>query len=53
MSTSIVGQKYQISRRIGAGSFGEIFLGIGPNFEKVYTYRYILMNMYTVLRYSS
>jgi hypothetical protein len=35
MTSSIVGQRYQISKRIGGGSFGEIFLGIGPNNEKV------------------
>lgn len=34
MATGVVGQKYQISRRIGGGSFGEIFLGVGPNNEK-------------------
>ena len=28
-------QKYRISKRIGAGSFGEIFLGVGPNAESV------------------
>jgi len=27
--------KYRISRRIGGGSFGEIYLGIGPGGEKV------------------
>jgi serine/threonine protein kinase len=27
--------KYRISRRIGGGSFGEIYLGIGPTGEKV------------------
>ena len=35
MAASFVGQKYQISRRIGGGSFGEIYLGVGPNSEKV------------------
>ena len=32
---SIVDSKYRITRRIGAGSFGEIFIGIGPNEEQV------------------
>ena len=38
MAASFVGQKYQISRRIGGGSFGEIYLGTGPNSEKVRNY---------------
>ena len=37
MATSFVGQKYQISKRIGGGSFGEIYLGVGPSNEKVNT----------------
>lgn len=35
MSTSLVNNKYRITRRIGGGSFGEIYMGIGPNNEKV------------------
>jgi serine/threonine protein kinase len=35
MSTSLVNNKYRITRRIGGGSFGEIYLGIGPSGEKV------------------
>ena len=35
MSASLVNNKYRITRRIGGGSFGEIYLGIGPNNEKV------------------
>ena len=31
----LVADNYRISRRIGAGAFGEIYLGIGPNNEKV------------------
>mmetsp|Transcript_24705 Transcript_24705/g.36415 ORF Transcript_24705/g.36415 Transcript_24705/m.36415 type:complete len:537 (+) Transcript_24705:96-1706(+) len=33
--TSIVNNKYRITRRIGGGSFGEIYLGVGPSNEKV------------------
>lgn len=35
MSSSLVNNKYRITRRIGGGSFGEIYLGVGPNNEKV------------------
>ena len=34
-ATSFVNNRYRITRRIGGGSFGEIYLGIGPNEEKV------------------
>jgi len=27
----LVNNNYRISRRIGGGSFGEIYLGLGPN----------------------
>lgn len=35
MSSSLVNNKYRITRRIGGGSFGEIYLGVGPSGEKV------------------
>jgi serine/threonine protein kinase len=35
MASSLVNNKYRITRRIGGGSFGEIYLGVGPNNEKV------------------
>lgn len=35
MATSLVNNKYRITRRIGGGSFGEIYMGVGPNNEKV------------------
>lgn len=35
MSMSLVNNKYRIVRRIGGGSFGEIYLGVEPNGEKV------------------
>lgn len=35
MSTSLVNNRYRITRRIGGGSFGEIYLGIGPSGERV------------------
>ena len=35
MASSLVNNKYRIMRRIGGGSFGEIYMGIGPNNEKV------------------
>lgn len=35
MMTNLVNNKYRVTRRIGGGSFGEIFLGIGPSGEKV------------------
>ena len=35
MNNALVNNKYRIARRIGGGSFGEIYLGIGPNGEKV------------------
>lgn len=35
MASSLVNNKYRITRRIGGGSFGEIYMGIGLNNEKV------------------
>jgi hypothetical protein len=35
MSASLINGKYRITRRIGGGSFGEIYLGVGPAGEKV------------------
>jgi len=35
MSSSLVNNKYRITRRIGGGSFGEIYMGVGPAGEKV------------------
>lgn len=35
MSTNLVNNKWRITRRIGGGSFGEIYLGIGPSGERV------------------
>lgn len=34
-TSSVVNSRYHITRRIGGGSFGEIYLGIAPNAEKV------------------
>ena len=31
----VVANSFQISRRIGGGNWGEVFLGIGPNNQKV------------------
>ncbi len=39
MATSLVNNKYRITRRIGGGSFGEIYMGYGPNNEKVRKHR--------------
>jgi hypothetical protein len=36
MSASLVNNKYRVTRRIGGGSFGEIYLGVGPSGEKVF-----------------
>jgi hypothetical protein len=30
-------QKYRITKRVGGGSFGDIYLGVGANGEKVRT----------------
>lgn len=35
MNQAMVNNKYRITRRIGGGSFGEIYMGVGPNNEKV------------------
>jgi RIO-like serine/threonine protein kinase len=35
MASSLVNNKYRITKRIGGGSFGEIYMGIGPNGERV------------------
>ena len=31
----VVANSFQISRRIGGGNWGEVYLGIGPNNQKV------------------
>jgi hypothetical protein len=31
----IILQKYRITKRVGGGSFGDIYLGVGANGEKV------------------
>lgn len=38
MASSLVNNKYRITRRIGGGSFGEIYMGVGPNNEKAYDF---------------
>ena len=35
MATGLINNKYRVTRRIGGGSFGEIYMGAGPNNEKV------------------
>lgn len=35
MAAALINNKYRITRRIGGGSFGEIYMGIGPQNEKV------------------
>jgi len=35
MTSSLVNNKYRITRRIGGGSFGEIYMALGPANEKV------------------
>lgn len=50
-ATSFVNNRYRITRRIGGGSFGEIYLGIGPNEEKVGlpTFFYLLKSSFLLL----
>jgi len=36
MASSLINNKYRLTRRIGGGSFGEIYMGIGPAGEKVF-----------------
>lgn len=31
----VIQQKYRITKRVGGGSFGDIYLGVGANGEKV------------------
>ena len=31
----LVNEQYRITKRLGGGSFGDIYLGVGPNNEKV------------------
>ena len=33
--TSLINNKFRLTRRIGGGSFGEIYMGVGPANEKV------------------
>ena len=40
----VVANSFQISRRIGGGNWGEVFLGIGPNNQKVCNIRFVLNN---------
>lgn len=49
MSTPLIGNKYRISKKIGGGSFGEIFLGVGPNNEKVNIYINLSIRVCTYL----
>ena len=35
LNAALINNKYRIARRIGGGSFGEIYMGIGPSGEKV------------------
>ena len=35
MAVNLIHNKWRITRRIGGGSFGEIYMGVGPNNEKV------------------
>lgn len=35
MAVNLIHNKWRIVRRIGGGSFGEIYMGVGPNNEKV------------------
>jgi hypothetical protein len=35
MNSALVNNKWRITRRIGGGSFGEIYMGVGPNNERV------------------
>ena len=44
MASSLVNNKYRITKRIGGGSFGEIYMGVGPNNEKVLLIRKILIS---------
>ena len=32
---TLVAERFRIIRRIGGGSFGEIYMGIGPNLTEV------------------
>ena len=33
---SLVAERFRIIRRIGGGSFGEIYMGIGPSLTEVF-----------------
>ena len=35
MSTSLINNKYRVTKRIGGGSFGEIYMGVTATGEKV------------------
>ena len=48
---STIGHKYQITKKIGAGSFGEIYQGIGQNNEKVYIYYNLLWTIVQLILY--
>jgi hypothetical protein len=37
MASSLVNNKYRITKRIGGGSFGEIYMGVGPNNNKKFS----------------
>jgi len=42
---------YRITRRIGGGSFGEIYLGIGPSGEKVMKYSSLISILTIIYSY--
>jgi len=42
LSTASLLQKYRITKRVGGGSFGDIYLGVGANGEKVRIFIYFI-----------
>ena len=43
---TLVAERFRIIRRIGGGSFGEIYMGIGPNLTEVrVVYMYIHLSL--------
>ncbi len=43
---TLVAERFRMIRRIGGGSFGEIYMGMGPNLTEVFSMRMCKLQEY-------